>query len=208
MIIPTKTYERPESGLFHGVLADIVDLGPVTTSYQGQTKTFPAVRFIWILNVLGKDGKPLSVSKRYNVSNFHEKSNVYKDLKMILNAPPELTRDIETYIGLTRKIWISRDKSADGTKDFANIMGYLPADPGVAVLPPPDFIRAKFRAQQTAGPQGQSVQTYAQPPQQAPQYTQPVQQVQYAPQPTQPPVQQYAPQAGPVPTPQGADIKF
>ena len=204
MIIPIKTYEKPESGLFHGVLADIIDLGQVTTSYQGQTKTVPMVRFVWILNVFGKDGKPLSVTQRFNVSNLHEKSNVYKTLKQILNAPPPPNFDIENLINQTRKILINREHSADGTKDFANVMGILPADPGVAVLIPSDFIRAKFRTQTTAGPQGQPVQTYAQPPQQAPQYAQQPQQPQQAPV----SAQQYASQTYPTPVPQGADVRF
>jgi hypothetical protein len=196
VIIPTKQYEKPESGLIHGILADIVDLGPVTTSYNGQTKTQPMVRFIWILNVLGKDGKPLSVTQRYNISSFHEKSNIYKDLKMVLGQPPDVTRDIETYIGVVRKLWINREKSADGTKDYANIKGYLPADPGVVVPIPADFIRAKFRTQTTAGPQGQPAQTYAQP-----------QQPQQPGQPNPAYNTQYQPPAYP-PTQQGADIKF
>jgi hypothetical protein len=200
-------------------LADIVDLGKVTTVYNNQTKVQPMVRFVWILNVLGNDpvkypdtyGKPLQVAQRFNVTSLHEKSNVYKTLKQILGQPPSPTLDIETLIGQTRILWISRETSPDGSKDFANIMGILPAQPGVVVPIPADFVRAKFRAQTTAGPQGQPVQTYAQPPQQPVQYTQtgapPYGQPSvppYAP----PPVQQYAPQAGPVPTPQGADVKF
>jgi hypothetical protein len=221
MIIPTRTYEKPQSGQYHAVLADIVDLGPVTTVYNNQTKTQPMVRFIWILNVLGNDpvkypdtyGKPLQVRQRFNVTSLHEKSNVYKTLKQILGVPPSPTLDIETLIGQTRILWISRDISPDGSKDFANVMGILPAQPGVVIPIPADYVREKFRTKTTAGPQGQPAQTYQQPPQQppqAPQYVQPVQQVQYAPQPIQSPapVQQYAPQAGPVPTPQGADIKF
>ena len=189
MIIPKKEYEKPESGLHNAILADIVELGNVTTVYQGQTKTFPAARFVWILATLGKDGKPLQVSKRYNVSNFHEKSNVYKDLKMILGAPPNPAADIDNYIGTVRKLWINREKSADGTKDFANIQGYLPYEAG-SPLPiiPADFVRDKFRPKTQAGPQGQSVQTYQQPPAQAPQQA----------------VAQYAPQ----PAQQGSDVKF
>lgn len=202
MIIPKKEYEKPDSGLFHGVLADIVDMGIVSTVFQGQTKTYPAIRFVWILNVNGKDGKPLSVSRRYNVSNFHEKSNIYKDLKMILGVPPDLNRDTETYIGTVRKLWINREKSIDGTKDYANIQGYLPADPGVIIVAPADFIRDKYRPKTVAGPQGQPVQTYQNNPNPAP-----AQPVQYASQQTQP-VQQYAPQTYPTPTPQGADVKF
>ncbi len=200
MIIPTKTFEKPDSGLHHGILADIVDLGKVTTTYQGQSKTQPMVRFVWILNVIGKEtGKPLSVAQRYNISSFHEKSNIYKDLKEILGTAPDVTRDIEAYIGVVRKLWINREKSADGTKDFANIKGYLPADPGVVVLVPADFIRDKFKPKTTAGPQGQPVQTYAQPPQ-PPQ--QPIQDAQTTPNPVQ------YPQPTQQPTQQGADVKF
>jgi hypothetical protein len=147
MIIPTKTYEKPESGLFHGVLADIVDLGMVPTRYNDQLRTIPMVRFVWILDVKGKDGKPLSVTQRFNASNLHEKSNIYKALRQILNAPPPPNFDIELLIGQTRKILVNREKSADGSRDFANVMGILPADPGVTVPIPPDFVRAKFRQQ-------------------------------------------------------------
>jgi hypothetical protein len=145
MIIPTKTYEKPESGLFHGVLADIVDLGMVPTRYNDQLRTIPMVRFVWILDVKGKDGKPLSVTQRFNASNLHEKSNIYKTLRQILNAPPPPNFDIELLIGQTRKILVNREKSADGSRDYANVMGILPADPGVTVPIPPDFVRAKFR---------------------------------------------------------------
>src|SRR5579863_8151678 len=138
-VLPTKTYEKPESGLYHGVLADIVDLGMVTTTYNGQAKTVPMIRFVWFLNAVGKDGKQLSVAQRFNASSDHEKSNIYKTLKMILNSPPPKGFDIELLIGQVRKILINRETSADGTKDFANIMGILPADPGVAVSAPPDL---------------------------------------------------------------------
>lgn len=215
MIIPKKEYEKPDSGLHNAILADIIELGNVTTVYQGQTKTFPAARFVWILATLGKDGKPLQVSKRYNVSNFHEKSNVYKDLKMILGAPPNPAADIDNYIGTIRCLWINREVSADGTKDFANIQGYLPADPSKPMITgvPAGFVRDKFRPKTQAGPQGQPVQTFQQvPPAVAAQaaqygYTPPTQaSVASAPAPA--PAQ--APQYGytPAPPPQGADVKF
>ena len=173
-VIPTKTYEKPDSGQYHAVLADIVDLGLVTSTYQGQTKTFPAVRFVWILDRLGKDGKPLQVQQRFNVTSLHEKSNVYKTLKMILGAPPAQNLDIESLIGQTRLLWIQKETKADN-KEFANIMGILPAQVSPAtgqqiVVPiPADFIRDKFKPKTQPGPQGQPVQTFQQPPQQAPQ---------------------------------------
>jgi hypothetical protein len=195
-VIPTKTYEKPASGQYHGVLADIVDLGMVTTTFNNQTKTQPMVRFVWILDVNGKDGKPLQVQQRFNVTSLHEKSNVYKVLKQIIGAPPQPNMDIETLIGQTRYLWINTEAKPDG-KEFANIMGILPPQAGKVVPVPADYVRAKFRPQTTAGPQGQPVQTYQQPPAG---YT--------APQTVTAPQATTAAPAGFQPLSQGSDIKF
>lgn len=209
MIVPQKKeYEKPAAGFHNAILADVVEAGMQTTVYNGETKTFPNAYFVWILTTAGKDGKPLQVRRYYNVSSMHEKSNIYKDLKMILMQPPNPAADLDNYIGTVRKLWISREKSLDGTKDLVKISGYLPYEPGTPVpIIPPDFIRDKFKPKTQAGPQGQPVQTYQQPPQQqyqpvpaqaVAQYTPP------APSPAQAPQQAYQP-APPV---QGADVKF
>jgi len=140
-------FEKPNTGMYHGVLADIVDLGEVTTTYNGQVKTQPMVRFVWILNANGKDGKFLSVTARFN-NNLHEKSNLYKSVKQILNAAPPLTLNPETLIGQTRKLFIQREITGEGQqqKDFANILGISPADAGVSVAIPTDFIRDKNKS--------------------------------------------------------------
>jgi hypothetical protein len=201
MFIQVKSYEVAPAGQYHAVLADIIDLGSVTSTFQNQTKTYPAARFVWILNALGKDGKPLQVAKKYNITSLHEKSNIYKDLKQILGTPPLPTLDIESLIGQTRYLWVSNETTPDGTKTYTKIMGILPAQIGpnnqpVVVPIPSDFVRDKFKPKTTAGPNGQPAQTYSQPPQQA----QPVYQAQ---QPYNPP-QQF----NPAPAPQGADVKF
>lgn len=140
-------FEKPNTGMYHGVLADIVDLGEVTTVYNGQSKTQPMVRFVWILNANGKDGKPLSVTARFN-NNLHEKSNLYKSVKQILNAAPPLTLNPESLIGQTRKLFIQRDVTGEGQqqKDFANILGISPADSGVGVAIPADYVRDKNKS--------------------------------------------------------------
>jgi hypothetical protein len=66
---------------------------------------------------------------------------------------------------------------------------------------PADYVRVKFRPKETAGPQGQTVQTYQQPPVQPAYQAQQPQQAQSAYQAQQP--QQAQPTQG-----QGADIKF
>lgn len=140
-------FEKPNTGMYHGVLADIVDLGEVTTVYNGQSKTQPMVRFVWVLNANGQDGKPLSVTARFN-NNLHEKSNLYKSVKQILNAAPPLTLNPESLIGQTRKLFIQREVTGEGQqkKDFANILGISPADPGVNVAIPADYVRDKNKS--------------------------------------------------------------
>lgn len=176
MQVPAKKeYEKPEAGLHNAILADVVDAGIGTSNFQGQIKQFPQAYFVWILATLGKDGKPLQVRRYYNISSLHEKSNVHKDLKMIIGAPPNPATDLDAYIGVVRKLWINREKSADGTKDLVKIQGYLPYEAGTPTpIIPPDFIREKDKPKTQAGPQGQPVQTYQQPPAQAQQAQQPV----------------------------------
>lgn len=169
-------FEKPNTGMYHGVLADIVDLGEVTTVYNNQPKTQPMVRFVWVLNQNGKDGKPLQVTARFN-NNLHEKSNLYKTVKQILNAAPPVTLNPETLIGQVRKLFIQREIDEANKKDFANILGISPADQGISVTLPADFVRdknkpvtdqAKFKKKNPQQPQpGQQPQA-AKPVQQGP----------------------------------------
>jgi hypothetical protein len=165
MFIPAaKEYEKPEPGIHLAVLVDVVDLGQITSNFNGQVRSYPAIRFIWSLATLGKDGRPLQVwGKKLNASSWHEKGNLYKFVKQVLGTPPTPATDPESLIGQVRQLFVSRNKSADGTKDYVNIEGIAPA-PG-AVLPiPADYVREKFRPKTAAGPNGQPVQTYSQPP--------------------------------------------
>lgn len=221
MIIPTKTYEKPASGLYNAILADIVDLGIVSTVFNGQTKSYPAVRFVWFVNANGKDGKQLQVSARYNVSNLHEKSNIYKALKMILNAPPAPNLDIDTLIGSVRQILVNTETKPDG-KEYANIMGILPAPAGTVVPIPQDFVmdrklpvaqQAKNRPTQTVKPAQQAAAPAAAPASVAQAYSAPTVDLaaQIAALQAQLASRNTGTAVGPTPTPapaQGTDIAF
>ena len=196
-----KQFEKPESGMFSGVLADVVDLGLVTTTYNGQTKTQQMVRFVWFLSQLGKDGKQLSVAARYGV-NLHEKSNLYKAVKQIINGAPPLTFDLETLVGQVRQLFIVREQTTDAqgnvVKDFANIQGIAPAAPGLTVTVPADFVRDKNKTpdqQAKNKKKGTFAQPQAQPQAAVPGYY-------------QPPVQQAANVYAAPAAPPGADVKF
>jgi hypothetical protein len=142
-----KTFEKADSGMYHGILADIQDLGPVTTTYQGISKTQEMVRFIWVLDKSGKEG-PLTVSQKLG-KNLHEKSNLYKTVKQILNAAPPLQLDLETLVGSVRQLLVVRETSGTpGTqdfKDFSNVQGIVPAQAGVTVALPQGFLRDKSK---------------------------------------------------------------
>jgi hypothetical protein len=170
----SKEYEKPETGMYHGVLADVVDLGNVTTQFKGEVKVQHMVRFVWVLNTLGKDKlrypdtfeKPLTATQRFNLS-MHEKANLYKTVKQILNAPPPVSEaqpeyDVEQLLGVVRKIFILRELSEDGKKDYPNVQGISAADPGVTVSLPQGYVRAKFRDKTQARPVTQQVATTAQ----------------------------------------------
>src|ERR1700676_1687564 len=172
-----KDFEKPQTGMYHGVLADIVDLGLVTTTYNGQTKTQPMVRFVWVLNQNGQDGKPLSVTGRFN-NNLHEKSNLYKSVKQILNAAPPLTLNPESLIGQVRKLFIQRTTEGEGQqkKDFANILGISPADAGVTLTIPSDYVRDKNKPVDQQAKNKKKNPAFNQAPQaQQPQQTAPAQ---------------------------------
>ena len=166
MLIPSaKVFDKPEAGPHFGVLIDVVDLGIITSTFNGQAKSYPAIRFIWSLATVGKDGKPLQVwSQKLNASSWHEKGNLYKTVKQILGAPPLPTLDPETLIGQVRQLFISRDKSPDGLKDYVNVIGIVAAPAGFILPVPADYVRVKFRTQTAVTPQGQTVQTYSQQP--------------------------------------------
>ncbi|VVB52906.1 Uncharacterised protein [uncultured archaeon] len=139
-----KEFEKPESGQYLAILADIVDLGIIKTSYNNVEKSQPMTRFVWLLEVNGKDGKPLQVQARYNNNLYSAKgkeSNLYKAIKQILGTAPPVTLDPETLIGSVRKLFVIREVSEKG--DFANIMGITPAEAGKTVAIPTDFVRDK-----------------------------------------------------------------
>jgi hypothetical protein len=200
-----KQFEKPNSGMFSGILADVVDLGQVITTYNGQSKTQSMVRFVWFLDQVGTDGKQLTVLARYGV-NLHEKSNLYKAVKQIINAAPPPTFDLESLIGQVRQLFIVRDTQTDSNgnvvKDFANIQGHAPAAPGKTVIIPADYIRDKNKPvdQQAKNKKKSNFVGPGQP--------QPAQQAQSAAQPATAAGFYTGPLVTPGATQQGPDVKF
>ena len=144
-----KQYEKPESGAYNAVLVDTADLGVVATKFGNKNK----VRFIWVLGKLDgsgyavdTEGNPFRVMSEMNATT-NEKSDLFKTIQGILGvAPPAGAYDVEQLIGRNNQLFIVREKSKDGQKEYANVKGILPYPPTLAPLPiPQGFVRHKDR---------------------------------------------------------------
>lgn len=136
-----KTYEKPDSGLFTGVLADIVYIENKPSQYGPRN----VARLVWILDAKDKNGNNYEVMAEASQS-MNEKARLYGLAKDIRNGtPPPVPFELDELIGSVNQLVISREKSVDGTKDFANIKAIIPAKPGEVFKIPAGFVRRKDR---------------------------------------------------------------
>jgi hypothetical protein len=147
----TKVFEKPTSGLFLGVLADIVDLGLVRNKKFGNVQ--PMVRLVWILNSKDKEGNYFRVMRQVTAS-LSEKANLFGIVRDITGKKPEVPFELETLIGTNSQLVISTETTADG-KVYANIKAILLPQPGTQHFAVPSgFVRNKDSKTNTA--QGQT----------------------------------------------------
>jgi hypothetical protein len=151
-----KVFEKPKSGLYRGVLADVVNLGPVTQTYQGKTKVSPMVRLVWILNAKDSEGNYFRVMRQVTAS-MAEKANLYGIVRDIILGTPEVPFELETIIGRNSELVVALEKSKKG-KDYANVKAIMAPLSTEVFRVPADFVRSKDRkntqttSAQTAAP--------------------------------------------------------
>jgi hypothetical protein len=142
----SRQYEKPESGLYDAVFADYVDLGNVTTTFKGQTKTQHMIRLFWLITAKDSEGNNFEVVKRVAASMF-EKSNLFKVVKGMLGQPPVLSGpkgsfELEDLIGRNNQLVVNKETKPDG-KIYANIEAFLPAKLSFQI--PSTYVRRKDR---------------------------------------------------------------
>ena len=144
-----KNYEKPGSGAFVGVIADVVDLGIIATTFGNKSK----VRIVWVLGkidgsgyAVDSEGNPFRVMSELTAS-IHEKSDLFKLIRGVLGTPPPAgPYDVEQLLGRSNQLFIVREKSKDGQREFANVKGILPLPAGVPSLAiPANFVRRGAR---------------------------------------------------------------
>ena len=126
-------WELPEDGSYLGVLADVIFLGPVATAYGVKDK----VQLLWLLDAFDSEGNQFHVCSFYN-ANLCEKSNLRKDMKVIMGFDVGETYDIDQAIGINKQLVIQQ--STSGEKTYANIDAILSAK-GKQIGIPEDFER-------------------------------------------------------------------
>jgi hypothetical protein len=137
--VQRKQYELPDEGEHLAVLADVIDLGEVRTTFGMKEK----VRLIFLVQQRDSEGKHIAVACSYNKT-LYEKSNLCKAVKTILGRDPEDTFHLETLLGANVRLVL--DHHAYDGRTFAGIVAILrprKGDPTFVV--PAEFVRAKDR---------------------------------------------------------------
>lgn len=143
-----KVFEKPKSGLYRGVLADVVNLGPVTQTYQGKTKVSPMVRLVWILNAKDSEGNNFRVMRQVTAS-MAEKANLYGIVRDITLGTPEVPFELESLIGRNSELVVALEKSKKG-KEYANVKAIMAPLSTEVFKVPTDFVRSKDRKDKQA----------------------------------------------------------
>ena len=127
-------FEKPESGEFVGVIADIVDLGIVKTKFGKK----PKLKIVWILNASDSEGRPYRATQQVTTS-MNENAALYRIVKSILGKKPPVPYDTEQLIGISRRLFIVREET--GGKCYASMRAILPLGNREPMAIPTGFAR-------------------------------------------------------------------
>ena len=138
---PQKEYEKPEAGLFDGILADIVYIKDKMTSFGPKN----IARFVWILSAKDKEGNQFRVMREVNQS-LDEKAHMFGLVRDIRNGtPPPVPFELDDLLGAQNQLVVTRtqgvSKKTGKPVMYANVANVLPAKPGVTVTVPQGFVR-------------------------------------------------------------------
>lgn len=140
-----KAFTPAPDGVHQAVCCDIVDLGMVTTQWEGKKRVSHKVYLVWqIAEENQETGKRFTVRRRYTAS-LHEKADLRRDLQSWRGRPftnEELASfDLDRVLGvgaLLNVVHTMRDGST-----WANVEAIMPLPKGQAPLTVQDYIREK-----------------------------------------------------------------
>jgi len=137
-------------GTHQAVLADVVDLGMVTSTFGGKAVEKHRVRLVWQLSKKMENGLPYVAAKRYTFS-LHPKSSLFKDLSAWIGldeAGAKAGLDLEDLIGTNALLTITHRprKEGDGVWSEVGSVGPL-MDGMVPIKVSADYRRKKDRSE-------------------------------------------------------------
>lgn len=141
-----KTFDPAPAGVHQGVCVDVVDLGILDVTWQGQSKKQHKINVAWQIAEKRDDGKPFLVFKRYTLS-LGEKATLRKDLESwrgrAFTRDEEQGFDVERLIGANCLLNIQHNES--GGKTYANVVSVMPLLKGMPKIDATDYVRKQDR---------------------------------------------------------------
>ncbi len=182
-----KPFEKPDGGSYLGTIIDVVAKEVPDTDYvtrmqkvdgTGRPLTKVQVTFTWTLGytngqaAVDTEGRPFQVFETYDAyQNPAKPSKLDKALTQILNAAPPLLSNTDQLepmlLNHSNELFITKTPKVNNPSEMTvKVIGHSPLKPGqIAPIAPKDFVRAKDRVKNQAGPQaGQTTATYQQRP--------------------------------------------
>jgi hypothetical protein len=129
------------------VCCDVIDLGIVEVTWQGETKRQHKCEIRWQSADLMADGKPYLLRERFTLS-LHEKANLRRVLeawrgKKFTDAEAE-GFDVEKLLGANCYVNVVHRKGSKGGT-FANLASIMPMPRGMTPITPKDYTRVVER---------------------------------------------------------------
>lgn len=138
-------------GVHQAVCVDVIDMGILEVTWQGQVKRQHKIRLVWQVEELMDDGKPFLIQKRYTAS-LHEKSKLRPDLESWRGKPftsDELAAfDVEKLIGANCLLNVAH-VAKDG-KTYANVNAIMPLKKGMEKMVATNYTRVIDRTPEQA----------------------------------------------------------
>jgi hypothetical protein len=141
----SKSFTPAPEGVHQAVAVDVIDVGFKPNPFKPGTEQHK-IDIAWQINEAREDGKRFVVYKRYTLS-LHEKASLRHDLEGWRGRPFTVTElagfDVESIIGANALINVQHNKSADGTRTYANVMSVMPLLKGMPKIGPEGYERPK-----------------------------------------------------------------
>jgi hypothetical protein len=146
MVSAGKSADRAPAptGVWQAVCVDVIDLGLVETSWQGETQSKPMLRIVWQIDETDAHGARYTVSQRYTAS-LHEKARLRADLEAWRGRPfgeSEVAAfDVESVLGANCLVNITHRANDKTGRTYANVASIMPLQKGTATLAPAGYVR-------------------------------------------------------------------